>query len=194
MGIVSKFSLPLFSNFYLLPNQGHYTINMTSHEQKSPTTTTLILPAHSFLPSSWCIPVIYLAIAWHCVMACVKGEVVDANKLLFFSSIKFGDCLLACLSLFVCLRVVFFCHCLVYSCCSPGIAWPCVMALVRLWVHANNLMFFSHDTFGLHSHNIALTSHMSIHCLLSVHCVQWFSSFKRCNEGTFLHSNANVWL
>jgi hypothetical protein len=63
MGIVSKFSLPLFSNFYLLPNQGHYTINMTSHEQKSPTTTTLILPAHSFLPSSWCIPVIYLAIA-----------------------------------------------------------------------------------------------------------------------------------
>jgi hypothetical protein len=151
MGIVSKFCLPLLLILNLPPNQHHYTINRTSHKQKSLTMTVLISPIHNFQPSSWCIPT-HCYLQHHMALCQGRGcgRAKETNCCLLPSPSVFPH---TCCS-FVC-TLCFVCHSLVYSYshCSPAIAH----GSMRLRMCTNKLMPFSHVTFGLClSHHISL--------------------------------------
>ncbi len=73
--------------------------------------TTLMLPIHSFLPSSLCIPA--CCFSHHRMTLCdgscqgQGGLCVKQNEMLFFSHVTFGVCPCTRFSPFVCLHIVF---------------------------------------------------------------------------------------
>ncbi len=183
--------------FWLRPKLGKYTVTPSTQPltNKKPTATTLISPIHCFQPSSWCIPahcyppplhdIGWLLVSGARLWMCKRNKVLFVSQMfsvpLHLAVLLFAHCVLFDFMLGALILTLFPCHS----------TWLCEV----VDLHRQTDVLFSLFVHGLSHHISPFVDCCLLFCCLLIVFDGFLHSNTHClNEGTFLHSNASVWL